>query len=100
MDNELVFKIIFTVIVIIFISITVIKRFCYFKPIEKYIETKEKYVMVKHKHIFGWVLNNNLHIACGTGSIIITEIQRPGKTIQKANDFLLGFSIPKGTQLF
>ncbi len=48
----------------------------------------------------GWVLNNNLHIACGTGSIIITEIQRPGKTIQKANDFLLGFSIPKGTQLF
>jgi cephalosporin-C deacetylase-like acetyl esterase len=59
MDNELVFKIIFTVIVIIFISITVIKRFCYFKPIEKYIETKEKYVMVKHKHIFGWVLNNN-----------------------------------------
>ena len=47
----------------------------------------------------GLTLSNELHIACGSGSIIITEIQRPGKKIQKAKDLLLGFPIPKGTQL-
>lgn len=47
----------------------------------------------------GLVLNNHLHIGCGAGSIVITEIQRPGKKIQKAKEFLLGFDIPKGSQL-
>ena len=47
----------------------------------------------------GLTLSNDLHIACGSGSIIITEIQRPGKKIQKTKDLLLGFPIPKGTLL-
>ena len=47
----------------------------------------------------GLTLSNDLHIACGSGSIFITEIQRPGKKIQKTKDLLLGFPIPKGTQL-
>ena len=47
----------------------------------------------------GLTLSNDLHIACGSGSIFITEIQRPGKKIQKTKEFLLGFSIPNNTQL-
>jgi Methionyl-tRNA formyltransferase len=40
-----------------------------------------------------------LQVACGTSSLIIKEIQRPGKKIQKSKEFLHGFSIPKETQL-
>jgi len=47
----------------------------------------------------GTVISNSLQVACGASSLIIEEIQRPGKKIQKSKEFLLGFSIPKETQL-
>jgi methionyl-tRNA formyltransferase len=42
----------------------------------------------------GVVMNDQLTISCGEGSILIQEIQRPGKRAQKTKEFLLGFSIP------
>ena len=39
-------------------------------------------------------MNDQLTISCGEGSILIQEIQRPGKRAQKTKEFLLGFSIP------
>ena len=47
----------------------------------------------------GLVLDDQLCISCGMGSLQILEIQRPGKKIQKTKDFLLGYRIPKNTQL-
>ena len=43
----------------------------------------------------GSVLDNNLTIACGNKSITIQEIQRQGKSKQKAAEFLLGSKIKK-----
>ena len=43
----------------------------------------------------GSVLDNNLTIACEGKSIKIEEIQRQGKNIQKATEFLLGSKIKK-----
>ena len=47
----------------------------------------------------GLVLDDQLCISCGMGSLQILEIQRPGKKIQKTKDFLLGYTITKNTQL-
>ena len=47
----------------------------------------------------GLVLDDQLCISCGMGSLQILEIQRPGKKIQKTKDFLLGYTILKNTQL-
>jgi methionyl-tRNA formyltransferase len=47
----------------------------------------------------GLVINSSLQVACGTSSIKIVEIQRPGKKIQKTKEFLLGFPISNNTQL-
>ena len=43
----------------------------------------------------GTVLDSNLTIACGGKSIKIEEIQRQGKSKQKAAEFLLGSKIKK-----
>ena len=43
----------------------------------------------------GTVLDDNLTIACGNKSITIQEIQRQGKSKQKAAEFLLGSKIKK-----
>jgi methionyl-tRNA formyltransferase len=47
----------------------------------------------------GSVLDDNLTVACGTKSIKIQEIQRQGKSIQKATEFLLGSKIKKSLTL-
>ena len=47
----------------------------------------------------GLVMNDQLQVACGKGSIFVEEIQRPGKKIQPIKIFLLGFAIPESTQL-
>ncbi len=47
----------------------------------------------------GSVLDDNLTIACGTKSIKIQEIQRQGKSKQKATEFLLGSKIKKSLAL-
>ena len=47
----------------------------------------------------GSVLDDNLTIACGGQSIKIDEIQRQGKSKQKATEFLLGSKIKKSLAL-
>ncbi len=47
----------------------------------------------------GTVLDDNLTVACGTKSIKIQEIQRQGKSKQKAKEFLLGSKIKKSLAL-
>ena len=47
----------------------------------------------------GSLINENLAIACKTGSIQVLEIQRQGKNKQVIKDFLLGKKITKGTIL-
>ena len=44
-------------------------------------------------------LDENLTIGCGSSSIKILELQRQGKNIQAAKEFLLGTKINKGTLL-
>jgi methionyl-tRNA formyltransferase len=43
--------------------------------------------------------DNELTVACGDGSITVTELQLEGKKRMPAADFLRGYSIPKGTKL-
>tara|TARA_B100000029_G_scaffold121925_1_gene115309 strand:+ start:263 stop:1186 length:924 start_codon:yes stop_codon:yes gene_type:complete len=47
----------------------------------------------------GFVLNENLEIACGHNSLKILEIQREGKKAQKISEFILGTKIDKGSDL-
>jgi len=46
----------------------------------------------------GTALDSAFTIACGTGAIRLTRLQRPGKGPMDADDFLRGTPIPKGTQ--
>ena len=64
----------------------------------------ERYKILKAQISFnkdqpGKVLSNDLEISCGENSIKILEIQREGKKPQKANEFILGSQIQKGTNL-
>jgi methionyl-tRNA formyltransferase len=52
------------------------------------------------KGTIGTTINDNLLIACKDSALQVLEIQRPGKKIQKAKEFLLGFKIPKESKLF
>ena len=47
----------------------------------------------------GYVLSENLEIACGNNSLKILEIQREGKRAQKTNEFILGTKIKTGSDL-
>ncbi len=47
----------------------------------------------------GTVLDDNLTVSCGTKSIKIQDIQRQGKSKQKAKEFLLGSKIKKSLAL-
>ena len=47
----------------------------------------------------GYVIGENLTIACASNSIQILELQRQGKNKQTAKEFLLGKKIKKGTML-
>jgi methionyl-tRNA formyltransferase len=47
----------------------------------------------------GEVLDDQLAIACGTGAIRATLLQRAGRSAMQADDFLRGFAIPAGTRL-
>ena len=59
-----------------------------------------KAVAVKEKGATGTTINDNLLIACKDSALQVLEIQRPGKKVQKAKEFLLGFKIPKASKLF
>jgi len=47
----------------------------------------------------GTALDDTLTIACGTGAIHITRLQKAGQRAQDAGDFLRGTQLPRGTQL-
>jgi len=47
----------------------------------------------------GQVLDDALTVACGTGAVRLTRVQRPGKAAQSADEMLRGFPVPAGTQL-
>ena len=47
----------------------------------------------------GIVLNDGFSIACGTKAVKIIEAQRPGKSAQKSDVFLLGFKLQPGMKL-
>jgi methionyl-tRNA formyltransferase len=47
----------------------------------------------------GEALDDTLLMACGSGAIRLTQLQRAGKSVQAGQDFLRGQAIPKGTLL-
>ncbi len=47
----------------------------------------------------GEVLDDALTIACGKGAIRLIEIQRAGKRAMTADEFLRGFTMPRGTRI-
>jgi methionyl-tRNA formyltransferase len=47
----------------------------------------------------GTVLDDALTIACGTGALRLIEVQRAGKRAMKAQDFLRGAQLQKGSRL-
>jgi methionyl-tRNA formyltransferase len=47
----------------------------------------------------GTVLDDALTVACGSGAIRLTRLQRAGKAAQDAGTFLRGWSVAKGTRL-
>jgi methionyl-tRNA formyltransferase len=59
-----------------------------------------KAALANEKGITGTTIDDNLLIACKDSALQVLEIQRPGKKVQKAKEFLLGFKIPKASKLF
>ncbi|MEQ9489622.1 MAG: methionyl-tRNA formyltransferase [Alphaproteobacteria bacterium] len=47
----------------------------------------------------GTVLDDNLAVACGTGALSLTRLQRPGRKPMAASDFLRGLPLSAGTIL-
>ena len=47
----------------------------------------------------GEVISNDLTIACATGAVRLTRVQRSGKKAVTAEEFLRGFSLPQGPRL-
>jgi methionyl-tRNA formyltransferase len=47
----------------------------------------------------GAVLDDRLTIACGTGAIRPTTVQRAGRGVMTAAELLRGFAIPVGSKL-
>ena len=42
---------------------------------------------------------DKLAIACGDGAVRLVEIQRAGKRAMTADEFLRGFTIPRGSRI-
>ncbi len=47
----------------------------------------------------GVVLNDALTVACGSGAVQLTRLQKAGRGAQDATEFLRGTALPAGTQL-
>ncbi|HEY4136121.1 MAG TPA: methionyl-tRNA formyltransferase [Alphaproteobacteria bacterium] len=47
----------------------------------------------------GTVLDDKLSIACGSGVLTLTRLQREGRAALEADAFLRGYALPAGTQL-
>jgi methionyl-tRNA formyltransferase len=46
----------------------------------------------------GAFLDDRLTIACSTGALRLLKLQREGKGVMEADDFLRGFAVPQGTE--
>jgi methionyl-tRNA formyltransferase len=49
--------------------------------------------------VSGTVLDDELTVACGDGAVRILELQRAGSRAMKADEFLRGTALPRGTRL-
>jgi methionyl-tRNA formyltransferase len=47
----------------------------------------------------GTLIDDALTVACGEGAVRILDLQRAGRQAMKAEDFLRGQSLPRGTRL-
>ena len=47
----------------------------------------------------GTVMDDGLTIACGSGAVRLTRLQRAGKGVQDIETFLRGYDIPAGTNV-
>jgi len=56
-------------------------------------------VLAKGQGAPGEVLDDKLTIACGSGAVRLTELQRAGKKPMPAEEVLRGFAVPAGTRL-
>lgn len=56
-------------------------------------------IMGKGTGVPGAVLDDDLTIACGSGAVRLTRLQRAGKGAQDADVFLRGTALPRGTIL-
>jgi len=54
---------------------------------------------VTHSGNAGTALDDALTIACGDGALRLHQVQRAGKGVQQADEFLRGFAVPAGTVL-
>ena len=73
---------------------------CYFNYQGEMIKIlKARFVSCEHNELPGFVLDNQLTIACTQDALQILELQRPGKKPLKAEEFLRGINIEKGTLL-
>ena len=71
-----------------------------------YFNYKDEAIKVLQAHVIpqqstreapGTVLDDNLYVACGLGTVIqLDELQRPGKGVVAREDFLRGYPIDKG----
>ncbi|MGZ5936258.1 MAG: methionyl-tRNA formyltransferase, partial [Rhizomicrobium sp.] len=46
----------------------------------------------------GTLLDDALTIACSSGALRLTRLQRPGKSAMEAGELLRGFPLPRGTK--
>jgi methionyl-tRNA formyltransferase len=60
---------------------------------------RAKYNNISHNYRPGYIIDENLTIACGQGVLQIEELQRPGKKALKVKEFILGFPLQAGTIL-
>lgn len=63
------------------------------------IGAAQPYPAWQHTAMPGTVLDDNLTIACGTGALRLTRLQKPGRGMMEADVFLRGFPLRKGTVL-
>lgn len=54
--------------------------------------------MVDAQGKLGAFLDDRLTIACSTGALRLLKLQREGKGVMEADDFLRGFAVPQGTE--
>ncbi len=51
------------------------------------------------KGVAGELLDDQFTVACGSGAVRLTRLQRPGKAAMEAREVLRGFPLPRGSKL-